>query len=108
MDATQLPKQISGEINSDRQINLPGVYVHKDTGAKYITPPGEDGVIHADQLMSPVWEHAWERVGDIPSREEILKMQKAQADKEAALIEGVSKADKLPAGGETYDPKATK
>jgi hypothetical protein len=107
MDASQLPKQISGETNSDRQINLPGVYVHKDSGAKYITPPGEDGVIHADQLMSPIWEKAWERVGDVPTREELLAMQKAQAENEA-LIEGKSKADKLPAGGETYDPKATK
>lgn len=97
MDASQLPKMQSKELNGDgRPINLPGVYVHKDTKQRYITPDGDEGVVHADALMSPVWKDAWERVGDVPSRLEILEMQKAQEVKdatEAAIKEGKESAD---------------
>jgi len=84
MDSNQIPKMQSKELNGDgRPINLPGVYVHKDTGAKFITSEGEEGVIQADALMSPIWKDAWERVGDAPSRLEILEMRKAQEIKDA-------------------------
>lgn len=89
MDASKIPKQKSAEKNSDgRPINLPGVYKHKDTGATFITSDGNEGVVQADALMSTVWKDAWERVGDVPSRLELLEMRKAQENTEAALIEG--------------------
>ena len=86
MDATKLPKGQSKERYTDnRPINEPGTYKHKDTGAVYITAPGEEGIIQADALMSPLWQDAWERVGDVPSRIELLAMQKAQLQKDAVL-----------------------
>lgn len=78
MDASKLPKGQSKELPTDgRPINLPGVYVHKDTKAKFITAEGESGVVQADALQTPIWQRAWERVGDVPSREELLAAQKA-------------------------------
>ena len=82
MDATNLPKGQSRERN-DGGDNLPGVYVHRDTKAKFITAEGEEGVIQADALMSPVWKDAWERVGDAPSGLESLKARKDRAAKGA-------------------------
>jgi len=97
MDASQIPKMQSKEVNGDgRAINLPGVYVHKDTGAKIITSEGDEGVAQADALMAPQWKDAWERVGEVPSRLELLEMRKAQEVKdatEAALAEGKEAAE---------------
>ena len=96
MDASQLPKGQSLERTDGRQLNQPGIYVHKDTGAKYITAEGEEGVIQADALQSPVWKDAWERKGDVPSRVELLKMNKEQQVKEAtaeALDKGKEAAE---------------
>lgn len=95
MDASQLPKGQSLERTSDgRPMSMPGTYKHKDTGAVFITSSGEDGVVQADALMSPVWEHSWERIGDVPSRTEILAAQKAQALKDAAAEAATKKAEK--------------
>lgn len=122
MDASKLPKGQSAERSTDgRPVNLPGVYVHKDTGAKFITSEGDEGVAQADALMVPLWKDAWERTGDVPSRVEVLKMRKDQeikdvraekaekAAEEAAFDAAVATEEvKLPAGGETYDPKTEK
>jgi hypothetical protein len=115
MDATKLPKGQSLEFSVDgRPVNLPGIYVHKDTGAQFITAEGQDGVTQADALMSPVWEHAWEWSAEVPSRLEILAMRKAQAEKEttktkeAVILEAPTKAkeevsdDPLPGTGASY------
>lgn len=110
MDASKLPKQQSKEINTDgRPLNQPGIYVHKDSGATFITAEGQDGVVQADALMSPLWEHSWEWTADVPSRLEILKMREAQLKKDTAMLEAPEKvakktAVKLPPGGETYTP----
>lgn len=93
MDATKIPKQKSAERNTDgRPLNLPGIYVHKDTGATFITAEGEDGTTQADALMSPNWEHSWEWTAEVPTRLEILDMRKVQEQKDAALIEAPEKA----------------
>ncbi len=101
-DLSNLPKMQSKELNGDgRLINLPGIYVHKDTGAKYITSDGEEGVIQADALMAPIWKDAWERVGDVPSRLELLEMRKAREVQEAT-------EEALKAGKEAAEMKAAK
>lgn len=95
MDASTLPKGKSLEKTSDgRPINQPGIYKHRDTGAVYITAPGEEGVVQADALNAPVWKDAWERTGDVPTRTEILAAQKAQALKDAAAEAAQKKAAK--------------
>lgn len=97
MDASNIPKQQSREINSDgRPMNLPGVYKHKDTGSVFITVEGQEGVTQADALKNPIWKDGWERTGDVPSRLELLEMRKAQEVKDAteeALAEGKANAD---------------
>lgn len=102
MDATKIPKMQSKELNSDgREINLPGVYIHRDTKSKFITSEGDEGVAQADALMSPVWKDAWERISDVPSRLEILEMRKAQEESEAKT----EKEDKpAPGKGVTFTP----
>lgn len=110
MDPTKIPKEKSPERHTDgRPVNEAGIYVHKDTKAILITSEGKEGVIQADALMSPLWEHAWERTGDVPSRLELLKMRKAQEKKDAALIEieGSEEADKpAPGTGRNYPEPA--
>lgn len=92
MDASTLPKGKSQEKNQDgRPYNSPGIYRHKDTGQDYITAEGEAGEIQADYLMNPLWKDAWEWVGDVPNRLELLEMRKAQLVKdntEEALQKG--------------------
>ena len=83
MDAITLPKGQSKERTLGQPQNEPGVYVHKPTGKKLITRDGEAGITQADALLSPVWKDQWERVGDVPSGTELLKMRKAQALKDA-------------------------
>lgn len=79
-----LPKLKSKEANTDgRPLNTPGIYKHKDTGAEFITPDGDEGIVQADALTSPVWKDAWERVGDVPTRLELLDRRKAQEIKDA-------------------------
>lgn len=95
MDASQLPKGKSMERTSDgRPLNQPGVYKHRDTGVLFTTAPGEEGVIQADALNSPVWKDAWEWIADVPSRTEILAAQKAQALKDAANEAATKEAEK--------------
>lgn len=131
MDASTLPKMKSREVNGDgRPINLPGVYREKETGTEIITSDGDEGVAMADAIMATAerLKTTFERVGDVPSRVEILAMRKAQEVKDAAAEKVQKVADeaelkaatdkavkaatgktdaKLPAGGETYEP-ATK
>lgn len=119
MDASQLPKGKSLEKTSDgRPINQPGIYVHKDTGGEYITAPGEEGVVQADALMSPVWQNAWEWTAPIPTRLELIEMRKAQllkdkkaeaAEKKAEEADLVEVTADPPAGeGVTFDPAEAK
>ena len=80
----ELSKGQSTEKNGDgRAINLPGKYVHKQSGATLITSAGDEGVVQADALMQPRWQGAWHRASDVPSRLEVKEMQKAQAIKDA-------------------------
>ncbi len=115
MDASQLPKGKSLEKTSDgRLINQPGIYTHKDTGGTYITAPGEEGVVQADALMSPVWKDAWEWTAPVPNRLELIEMRKAQLLKDKKAEAAEKKADEAdlaevapdpPAGkGVTFDP----
>lgn len=100
MDASQLPKSQSTERTTDgRPLNLPGIYEHKEAGKTYITAPGEEGVVHADALMSPVWQGGWKRIGDVPSRVELLAMRKAQElkDKKAEAKEKAQEKAELEA-----------
>ena len=97
-DASQLPKMQSREVNADgRPLNLPGVYVHKDTGSKFITSSDFDtGVAQADALNNPLWKDGWERVGEVPTHLEVLEMRKAQEIKDAAdevIAKNKAKAD---------------
>lgn len=94
MDASTIPKGQSKESNSDgRPLNLPGIYVHKESGAKFITTNGDEGVAQADALMVEKWRGGWERVGDVPSRVELLAMNKAQQIKDAKAEAAQKKAD---------------
>lgn len=85
-----LPQGQSTEKNGDgRKINLPGKYVHKESGAILITSAGDEGVVQADALMQPRWAGAWHRASDVPTRLEIQEMQKVQTmkDKKAVALE---------------------
>lgn len=106
----QVNKGKSPELTEGRPINKPGIYKHKDTGDTYITAPGESGVVMADALFSPQWENAWEWVGEVPDRTELLKMRKDQQIKDAKAEAEQKKADEAEiaaavSGGEVYDPK---
>lgn len=103
MDASKLPKMQSREHATDgRPVNLPGVYVHKDTKQKFITSSDYDsGVAQADAVMSPLWKDAWERVGDVPTHTELLAMRKAQEIKDAT-------EEALQKGKEAKEMKAAK
>lgn len=101
MDATTLPKGQSKEVSGDGNVNLPGVYQNKDNKELYITADGEEGVIQADYLMNPLWKDAWERIGDVPSRLELMEMRKAQEIKDAT-------EEALAKGKETAELKAAK
>lgn len=100
LNPSQIPKMQSKEVNYDgRPVNLPGIYEHKDTDAVFITSEGDEGIAQADALMQPLWQGAWERVGDVPTRLEILEMRKKQEIKDAtaeALAEG-KKAEEMKA-----------
>lgn len=101
MDASTLPKGQSLEKTDGRARNEPGKYIHKETKAIFITAEGEEGVIQADALNAPIWEHGWERIGDVPSRVELLKLRKAQE----AVLEGPTKTEApAPGTGETFEP----
>jgi hypothetical protein len=83
MEPSNIPKGQSAEVTPGKRRNLPGIYVHKESGAKFITAEGSEGVIQADALMdNPLWKSGWERVGDVPSRVELLKAQKTQEKKD--------------------------
>ena len=84
MDPSQLPKGQSSERSGDgRFVNLPGIYEHKESGTQIITSEGAEGVVQADALMAPKWNGGWQRVGDVPTREKLLEMRKAQEEKDA-------------------------
>lgn len=112
MDASTLPKGQSSERTEGRPLNEPGIYQHKDTKGKFITAEGEAGVLQADALMSPVWKDAWERIGDVPNRLELLKMRKKQLLEDTAEEAAQKEADEAelaavvgkPAKAETDDP----
>lgn len=134
MDASKLPKGQSEEFTQGRPVNLPGIYKHEKSGATFITSEGSEGIVQADALLTnPMWKDGWVRVGDVPSRLELLAMRKIQEKKdavveakekkayEAELAEAVAKAEAeadariesekkeaLPVGGETYDPEDSK
>lgn len=104
MDASQIPKMQSREINADgRPVNLPGIYQNKDTGAKFITSEGDEGVAQADAILATAdkTKTIWERVGEVPSRLEILEMRKKQEVKDAT-------AEALEAGKTEAEMKALK
>lgn len=92
MDASKLPKGQSVERTEGRPYNLPGIYKHKPSGNTLITSDGDEGVVQADALMSPVWKDQWERVGDVPSRVELKEMREAQLQKD--LKSGATKPEK--------------
>lgn len=84
MDAVLDPirnKGKSPEITEGRPLNQPGTYKHKDTGAVYITAEGTEGVVMADALQSPVWQGAWERVGDVPPHGELVEQRRKDQEK---------------------------
>ncbi len=89
----------SPELTSGRPINPPGIYKHKDTGAEFITAPGEEGVLQADALLSPVWKDSWERIGDVPPRSELMKAQRAAQ----AKVDAEAKAKKAKKAQEEAD-----
>jgi len=97
MEPSTIPKGQSTEVTPGRPRNIPGIYVHKESGAKFITSEGREGGIQADALMdNPLWRGGWERVGDVPSRLELLAMRKAQEIKDAtdaAVEEGRHSAE---------------
>lgn len=107
MDASTLSKGKSTERNGDgRPINLPGIYTHKEAEAQVITAEGDEGVVQADALV----RLGYERTGDVPSRIELLKMQKAQERKDAVTAAVEKKAEEaeinaLAAGGEYVPDK---
>jgi hypothetical protein len=94
MDASQISKGQSVERTDGRPVNLPGIYIHRDTKTEFITADGEDGVIQADALMSPVWKDAWYRAADVPSGTQLLKIRKAQEIKDAKVEAEQKLADK--------------
>lgn len=107
----QVNKGQSPELTDGRPINPAGKYRHKETGAEYITAPGEEGIVQADALMAPVWKDAWEKVGEVPSRIELQKMRKDQQLKDAKEEAAQKKAEEAElkaaeTGGETYEPSA--
>ena len=106
MDASTLPKGQSLESTDGRPKSEPGTYKHKETGEIFITAEGEAGSIQADAILdSQKWGGSWERVGDVPSRVELLKMRKAQDTNEAKVEKKAkTEANPAPGTGETYDP----
>lgn len=95
MDASTIPKGQSKEKNYDgRPVNMPGIYRHKDSGVKFITSSSfDEGVAQADALMTPAWKDAWEWIGEVPSKVELLATQKAQLIKDTAAEAVQKKAD---------------
>lgn len=70
----------SPELTEGRPLNQPGKYKHRDSGAVYITAAGQEGVVQADALRAPVWQGAWERVGDVPTHAELLEQRREQQE----------------------------
>ena len=96
MDASQLSRGKANERNGDgRPINLPGIYTHSLSGKTIITAAGDEGVVQADALMQPRWQGQWKRTGDVPSRVDILAMQKAQEMKDAKTEAVDKKTDEV-------------
>jgi len=94
MDASNLPKGQSPERTDGRNVNLPGVYVHKGSGQTYITAEGEEGTVQADALMSEKWKgDIWEWTAPVPNRLEIQAMRKVQLAKDTAEEAAQKKAD---------------
>lgn len=95
MDAATLPKGQSPERTDGRNVNMPGIYVHKDTGTEFITSPGEEGIVQADALMSEKWKGTpWEWQGDVPTRVELQERQRQQLIKDTAADKVAGNTDK--------------
>lgn len=89
-----LPKLQSSETPTDgRPVSQPGTYKNKDTQAVFITAEGEPGTVMADAILTDTWKDVWERVGDVPSSQELLKMRKIQQLKDAKEEAAQKKAD---------------
>jgi hypothetical protein len=73
----ELPKGPGAE-RSNGSANPPGIY-HLENGAQIITASGSEGASQADALVRVGFKYA----APVPSRQELLEMQKAQAAKEA-------------------------
>jgi hypothetical protein len=87
MDASQLPH--GGAAEQSPVKNLPGVYRHEGAKAEIITVPGNEGSIQADALVRV----GYTRVNDLPSRVELLAMQKKQLVKDLADEKRAKAAD---------------
>lgn len=78
MDASQLPS--GGSAEKSPVTNLPGVYALDGVEQQIITQPGSEGQVQADGLVRV----GFKRVGDLPSRVELLAIQKKQLVKDLA------------------------
>lgn len=78
MDASQLPSGPSSEKSP--RANLPGEYAMDGVEQHIITVEGDEGYIQADALVRV----GFKRVGEVPSRVELLAMQKKQLVKDLA------------------------
>jgi hypothetical protein len=85
---TDQSPEIAGKSGKNNQ---PGIYRHPETGAEVITAPGNAGVPMADALV----RLKFVRVADVPSPDEIRKMQ---ADQRATTLaeEAAEKAATQP------------
>lgn len=103
MDPRSIPKGSSPEQNTERNPNLPGIYEHKAASeaqgepVRIITDPGHEGYVQADALV----QVGYVRVGDVPSREELLKMRQAK-EAEARAEAAAEKAAVKVAEDEAY------
>jgi arginyl-tRNA--protein-N-Asp/Glu arginylyltransferase len=70
----------AGVAETSPSTNGAGVYRHPQAKKEIITQPGEPGKIQADALV----RLGFVRVGDVPSRVELKKMNDLQAAKDRA------------------------
>lgn len=78
MDSSNLPQV--GTAEKSPVTNLPGDYAMDGVKQHIITAPGDEGAVQADALVRV----GFKRVGELPSRVELLAMQKKQLVKDLA------------------------